>query len=151
MEAIKIITILLAVSLLVWNCNNQTSTKNNANHDTHEYHHSESDILRLNTGEKWLVNEEMKPFIIEAEEILVEFMATESNDYITLAAQLKEKNSGLINSCTMKGESHDELHKWLHPHIDLIQELGQEGNFDKAKALVQELNNSFKTYHQYFQ
>lgn len=167
MKAIKISTILIAASLLVLGCNDQTAThKENSHasqenhhsetqkensHTSHEIHHSETAKIRLNNGEKWMVNEEMKPFVIESEEILVQFMESESRDYQQLAAQLEAKNSGLIKSCTMKGESHDELHKWLHPHIDLIKELKQEEKLDKAKSLVQELNKSFKTYHQYFQ
>lgn len=151
MKAIKISTFLIAVSLLVLGCNDQTATHKKDSHASHENHHSETAKIRLNNGEKWMVNEEMKPFIIESEEILVQFIESESRDYQQLAAQLEVKNSGLIKSCTMKGESHDELHKWLHPHIDLIKELKQEEKFDKAKSLVQELNNSFKTYHQFFE
>jgi hypothetical protein len=115
MKAIKIITIIFAASLLVLGCNNQTTTEKNESHSTHDNQHSESENIRLNNGEKWMVNEEMKPYIFEAEKILFDFVEAGSTDYHTLAAQLKEKNSGLIKSCTMKDESHDELHKWLHP------------------------------------
>jgi hypothetical protein len=148
MKALKRSTLLFAVSLFALSCNNQTTTKYN---DSHEIHHSDSKNIKLNNGERWMVNEEMKPFILEAEAILVEFIETGSTEYLRFAAQLKDKNSGLIKNCTMKGKSHDELHKWLHPHIDLIKELEQEQDIDKAKSLVNSLNSSFKTYHQYFQ
>ena len=114
MKSIKIITIIFAASLFMLGCNNQTITKNS---ESQEYNHSDSEQIKLNNGEKWLVNEEMKPFILEAETILIEFIESGSSNYTTLAAKLKEKNTGLIKSCTMKGEGHEELHKWLHPHI----------------------------------
>lgn len=107
--------------------------------------------IQLNNGEKWIVNEEMKPFILEAETNLNDYLKSNSRYYKTLAEQLKEKNSGLIKSCTMKGESHDELHKWLLPHIELIKKLEKSTNNDEAIKVIEQLNTSFKTYHQYFQ
>jgi hypothetical protein len=148
MKSIKISIIIFAASLFMLGCNNQTITKNS---ESQGHHYSDSDQIKLNNGEKWIVNEEMKPFILEAETILIEFIESGSTDYPTLAAQLKEKNSGLIKSCTMTGEGHDELHKWLYPHIELIKELEQEKNLDKANSSIQKLSKSFNTYHQYFQ
>lgn len=148
MKALKLNIFLSIIALFAFGCTNQTSTEN---YESQEQSHSDSDIINLNNGEKWMVNEEMKPFILEAESILIEYIETGSVDYQTLATQLKDKNSGLIKSCTMTGESHDELHKWLHPHMDLIKDLGQESDLDKAQSIVDDLQTSFNAYHQYFQ
>lgn len=143
--------ILFAFTLAIYGCNSQVKTERNESHSAHESDYSESENMQLNQGKKWLVNEEMKPFILESETILNDYIKSNSSDFRTLAEQLKEKNSGLIKSCTMKGESHDELHKWLHPHMDLIKSLANEENAESAASVVKKLTESFETYHKYFQ
>ena len=51
----------------------------------------------------------------------------------------------------MKGESHEELHKWLHPHMQLIEELAQAKDSDEADPIIRDLEDSFNTYDSYFQ
>jgi hypothetical protein len=151
----KVIVTFSVFSLLLFGCGNSTNEKSNNQADVvehNEHHHDdESNPLQLNSGEKWVVNEEMKPFILKAEGILNQYLESESQDYQTLAAQLKEENSGLIKSCTMKGESHDELHKWLYPHIELIESLSKAESTEQANKLITDLQASFSTYNQYFQ
>jgi uncharacterized protein YlzI (FlbEa/FlbD family) len=145
----------VAVGFLFVSCGNTSNEKSNeqtetATHEEHQ-HENETQTIQLNNGEKWIVNEEMKPFVLEAENILSEYLKSNSSDYKTLAEHLKEKNSGLIKSCTMKGKSHNELHKWLLPHIELIEKLEKCANNDEANIVVAQLNASFKNYNQYFQ
>lgn len=104
--------------------------------------------LELNNGEKWIVNEEMKPFVLEAKQKVSQY---DNGDYTLLAEQIKEQNQGLIKSCTMTGESHDELHKWLEPHLKLTQELADAKNEKQAKEIVAQIEKSFETYNAYFQ
>lgn len=119
---------------------------------TEEHHdHSASTALELNDGNRWEINSEMQPFLLKGEEILKEYIATNNSDYKTLAAQLKEQNDKLISSCTMDGKSHDVLHEWLHPHLELVKELSKTENQDEANALVAQLKTSYATFHQYFQ
>lgn len=150
----KIILTLTIGSFLLYGCGNSTNEKSNNNRETATHQQNQQDdeqTIRLNNGEKWLVNEEMKPFILEAENILTEYINNNLSDYKTLAEQLKEKNSGLIKSCTMKGESHDELHKWLYPHIELIESLSKAESTEEASEIIANLQASFLTYNQYFQ
>ncbi|MEZ4986407.1 MAG: hypothetical protein R2795_15440 [Saprospiraceae bacterium] len=107
--------------------------------------------IQLNNGKKWAVNDEMKPHIEMGNSILLSYLEQDGSDYKKLAADLKTQNDQLIKSCTMKGESHDELHKWLHPHITLVSDLAEAENATTAKSLVAQLEQSFKTYHNYFQ
>jgi hypothetical protein len=109
-----------------------------------------SEGIKLNNGEKWAVNAEMKPHVAEGEKILNDFLSQNSADYNKLAADLTSQNDKLIESCTMKGESHDELHKWLHPHMELIGKLAKANDPEAAKAIVTQIDQSFKTYQQYF-
>ena len=104
--------------------------------------------IALNNGEKWEVNQEMSPNILAGENILNNYTG---DDYKSLADQLKTQNKKLINSCTMDGKSHDELHKWLHPHMQLIESLGDADNISGANTLISQLKESYKTYHTYFQ
>ncbi len=139
-------------SLLFLSCNNATKTTAPEKETTHtEHHHNESsDVIELNNGEKWVVNEEMKPFILKGAALVSTFIQENNTDYKTLAEQIKDQNSQLIRSCTMTGKSHDELHKWLHPHLDLVQELAESADEEQAKAQVSKLEASYQEYHKYF-
>jgi len=110
----------------------------------------QSDI-NLNDGEKWKVNSEMKPHIERGNEMLDDFISENGTDYLQLAENLKAQNSALVKSCTMKGESHDELHKWLHPHLELTDQLSDAKSLDKAKEIIPQLEASFDTYENYFE
>lgn len=151
----KYITSILLISSLLMSCGNASDNeskeqKETALHET-QSHDDNSETVSLNNGEKWVVNEEMKPHLHEAKDILNLYTASQSEDYKTLAAQLKEKNSGLIKSCTMEGESHDELHKWLHPHMELIESLSKAESTEEANEIIADLQASFSSYDQYFQ
>jgi hypothetical protein len=129
-----------------------SSCKNNANQDqTQEKTTNSPATIELNNGAKWIVNEEMKPFLTESESILNTYIANGSTDFKTLAKELADKNSGLIKSCTMDGKSHDELHKWLHPHMALIESLQDAESDVAANKIISELKSSFETYNQHFQ
>lgn len=130
---ITLLIILIAVAIT--SCNN---TSNDQNNDVN---------IELNNGQKWDVNAEMKPFILDAEKLLLQSDGTEFKE---LADQLNEKNSGLIKSCTMDGKSHEELHKWLYPHMQLIKDLQAGPNQEEADKIIAELQTSFETYHNYF-
>lgn len=128
----------------------QDSTVHNEHHEDAEHNEHENEALELNDGEKWEVNEEMRPHVSAEEEIVNNSVASDSIDYKELADQLVKENSYLINSCTMEGESHEELHKWLHPHMELLDELGKSESNDQAGEVISKLMKSFETFHKYF-
>jgi Skp family chaperone for outer membrane proteins len=107
--------------------------------------------INLNNGERWIVNSEMKPHIEKGSQLIDKFLSDDEKNYQKLAENLKEQNNALIKSCTMKGESHDELHKWLHPHIDLVKKLSDASSWHDAEPIISELNNSYEKYNNYFQ
>jgi hypothetical protein len=109
-----------------------------------------SPSLSLNNGQKWEVNAEMKPFIESSHEMLNTHISSNDVDYKALAKALKDQNTKLIKSCTMKGKSHEELHKWLHPHMGLIDDLKKAKNGEEANLSLAALESSFKEYQQYF-
>ena len=111
----------------------------------------EAEAISLNNGEKWPVNEEMKPHVTQGETTLNDYITSKDTDYKSLASKLKDTDNELISSCTMEGESHDELHKWLHPHLELVSELADANDQTEADAVIQKLTNSYQNYHTYFQ
>jgi hypothetical protein len=136
MKNYKVVSFIVLFALLGMSCGNSSDINDHS-----------SVAIEYNNGQKWTVNPEMTPYILEAEEILLKY---DGSDYKELATQLEGKNQGLINSCTMKGKSHEELHKWLHPHMQLITSLGEAENVEASEGLVEELKASFQTYHKYF-
>lgn len=107
--------------------------------------------LSLNQGEKWQVNAEMKPYVEQGDSLVGTYLLTGLTDYRQLASQLREYNSRLIASCTMKGAAHEELHKWLHPHLELVKALGKAANRQEADAYIQSIRSSYDIYRGYFQ
>ena len=107
--------------------------------------------LALNNGMKWEVNAEMMPPLEASTKLISEFAKNDKKDHQALAAKLKENNQLLISSCTMKGESHDELHKWLHPYLTLVEELENTDDSNEANQTFKKIEQSFQTFNQYFQ
>lgn len=137
--------------LLAYSCGNMLDNSSGATNTQAEAQNPEAtEKIELNNGEKWVVNEEMKPFIQKGEDLVQLYIQDEKTDYKSLAQQVKEQNSLLIKSCTMEGKSHDELHKWLHPHLELAEELEQAENEEESKQIVQKLKHSYQQYHSYF-
>ena len=149
----KKVLVLAISSFVLWSCNN-SSEKAKSNQETkqEEHQHDEtSEAIELNSGKKWIVNDEMKPFVAKGEGLVTTYLQSSHTNYNELAQQLKEQNNQLIKSCTMKGKSHDELHKWLHPHLELVEALGKSTNENEAKGIVLKLQKSNEAYHQYFE
>lgn len=143
--------------LLAWGCNSSSNPQGNAQDEVsivnlEEAHdHENSNALELNNGERWVVNEEMKPFVVNGRELTNRYLEEEDVDYSRLAVQLKEQNDLIVRNCTMTGKSHDELHKWLHPHMELVKKLSEAENKDLARAELENIEKSYKDYEKYFQ
>lgn len=138
--------------MFLWSCNNSNETAHRETENKIEHEQTEnSETIELNNGERWLVNKEMKPFILKGEEMVNTYIKEGNSDYKSLAEQVKDQNSQLIKSCTMDGKSHDELHKWLHPHLDIVKALENEVDATKANEIILKLQHSYQQYHNYFQ
>lgn len=135
--------------------NNMAATEQNVSeeHATEDHEksddHDEHAKLELNNGEKWPVNNEMKPYVAEMETQLKAYQP-ESGDYKMLATNLSTSNENLVKSCTMTGVPHDNLHAWLAPHMKEIEKLKNAEDREHANKIVGELKESMETYHEYF-
>ena len=145
--------LLFIVGSIILGCNNvpekTTANRDTTNHEKHE-HGEHRETIELNNGAKWVVNDEMKPFVAKGELLVNTYVNGKLTDHQTLAKEIKAENEQLIKSCTMKGKDHDELHKWLAPHLALVKELEDETDAAKAAETVTALQKSYETYHQYF-
>ena len=129
----------------------QTASEESATHEDDEKSddHKEGVKLELNNGAKWVVNNEMKPFVTETETLLNAYNS-ETGDYKMLATNLNATNEKLVKSCTMTGVPHDNLHVWLAPHMKEIEKLQKAENREDANKIVGELKESMDKYHMYF-
>ena len=142
----KILIILVSATLLL-GC---TQREKSASAEISGPETSQADAPALDHGQKWAVNSEMKPYVENGRQLVNEYPTDGSGDHAALAAKLMEQNELLIKSCTMKGESHDQLHKWLHPHLELTKEL-ETASATEAGEIVQSLRESYALYGQYFE
>jgi hypothetical protein len=115
-----------------------------------EQRHNHS--LELNNGQKWKVVPEMMG-IIHDMEVNLETHSTnaDSLDYDGLGLKLQQGIDSLTQNCTMKGEAHDELHKWLVPYMELVEEFNAAEDELELNDLYQKLKESFIRFNTYFQ
>lgn len=148
----KVIVLALSSFILI-SCNSKvekSAADQGAEIQVTDQHAQNAESIELNDGAKWIVNEEMKPFVLKGATLVNVYLQNNQTDNKVLASELKDQNDQLIKSCTMKGKSHDELHKWLAPHLALVKELEGETDALKANEIVLKLKNSYEQYHQYF-
>lgn len=146
MNKLKITTIVLSVFIL-FSCNNKPKTETNKQVSTKEHQHSDDEAIQLNEGKKWKVDENMMLHIREMEKTVGSFDKNKPEKYPVLADNLKKNLDLLTSNCTMKGQAHDELHKWLLPFIDLANAFSK----DKSAEQFAEIQNSFITFNTYFE
>lgn len=115
------------------------------------HHHDESEAIELNNGQKWKVDSNMVRHIRNMENDVIFFTKLEQKDYKTLSVKLQTNIDLLTSNCTMKGQAHDELHKWLLPYIDLVQELSVAKDESEAAKQFEKIQTSYQTFNQYFQ
>lgn len=129
----------LILSLFVFGCSQNTSSS------------SEQAGLTLNNGAKWKVNPDMMVHVRTAEKAIESFETTGDKDFQGLSETLDENINKLTSSCTMQGQAHDELHKWLLPYIALVDDLSDQETEQEGQKSFQKIQGSFQEFNQYFQ
>lgn len=150
----KVISICVVISLLSVRCTSSSKESVKEEPNTHqqvEAHHHSSDEIELNNGEKWVVVPEMMECLKVMENEINTFSDGESNDYKQLSDNLLLNIDKLTSNCTMEGKAHDELHKWLLPYIELVNETVEKEQLEEQEEMLLQLKSSFKIFNQYFQ
>jgi predicted small lipoprotein YifL len=152
--------LLVALSFLfaVTSCNNDKSVDAGHNHEQHEQdahaghdHGDVDDELVLNDGKKWEMNPEMLTIVRSMEKDVTTFTSEKLAEMQALGGKLDGQVNELTSSCTMDGQAHDELHKWLLPFIHDIKHLKESVTDDEAKESIRDLKASFAEFNQYFE
>lgn len=104
-----------------------------------------------NEREKWKVNQEMYEYPQNCKQMVNKYLKEEDTDYLRLANQLDGQTKKLIATCTMTGESHDALHLWLEPNMEMIAELQAASTDKEAQPVVLKLNESYREFDKYFE
>ena len=117
------VSIVFICSLFLLSCGNNQEKNTEVKTDKLEHHNEEetTEALGLTEGQKWTVDQNTAMHIKSMEINLENFKGTTVAEYQTLATSLKQNTDDLIKNCTMTGKAHDELHKWLLPHISLVK------------------------------
>ena len=113
--------------------------------------HIDSNAIALNNGEKWKVDDKMLVHIRNMENDINSFENASNSDYKELAKKLQSNLDLLTSNCTMQGQAHDELHKWLLPYIDLVNVFSETTNKQELQAQLKKIQASYLTFNQYFQ
>jgi hypothetical protein len=90
----KKIIVLAISSFLFWSCNiNAEKSTAHQESETQAVHQNDEYAapMELNNGEKWLVNEEMKPFGLKGSELVNAYIRNNQSDYKALASSSKTK------------------------------------------------------------
>ena len=138
---------MVLATLFLFSCNTKTEQEPTADQPTVEtevHEHVTDEPLQLNEGQKWKVDDNMMVHIAQMEQDIASL--DQPKDFEQLSENLN-KNLGLLTSnCTMKGQAHDELHKWLLPYIDLVEAFATDKSVDNYTAI----QNSFSTFNTFF-
>lgn len=105
----------------------------------------------MNDGKKWVVEPKMLVYIRTIETDLLNFKGTTMDEYNQLAGAIDNELGLLTSNCTMSGQAHDELHKWLLPFIDSSDAFFDEEELSQKKEKLSALKLSFETFNTYFE
>lgn len=148
----------MALSLVLFSCGEATTEEQEVTQKTvvaeEEHHHDENEAIVLDNGNKWVVVPEMMAFIKNIEKGVMDFSKQENStfdDHKKLAKLIDENLTSLTSNCTMTGQAHDELHKWLLPFLDLATEYSESTNENEAKETFHKITTSFNEFNTYFE
>lgn len=142
--------LIMGVSLFLFSCGNDVKTEETDVKEPQEEHVHDSESIELDKGEKWVVVDEMMGYIKTMENHVNQFESLEEQDYYLLAKKLEDNLNLLTSNCTMTGQAHDELHKWLLPYIDMVGELANAETKEDEVVAYKAIQASFKTFNTYF-
>jgi hypothetical protein len=154
----KAIFIILLIVTVVSSCKNTEKQKETKNLKEAKQEHVEgvlntqwtNDIV-LNNGGKWEANIETTKGVEEMQELLKSQTTISLEDYHQLANKLNNTKNIVIKECTMKGESHDNLHIWLLPLMEKIKALSKTKTVEEASKSKHHITENINAYFDYFE
>lgn len=157
---VPILTILgIFSSFFFFGCNNTTKETENKDKDSKEipkevsseeegHHHDADEAIVLDNGNKWKVVEPMLVYIRTMEEAINKF---DGAHYEELAKTIDVNIRELTSKCTMEGQAHDELHKWLVPFIGLSEEFDAATELADQEKIYKDFKTALQEFNTYFE
>lgn len=145
--------LIVTTTILLISCGSKAENKeeHSKTEKVEEHDHESENILSLNNGSLWSANAETTTGISNMIKLMNSFSDKESIDaYATLKNNLEAEFNLILKKCTMKGESHNQLHNFLVPMQEIFEGIGSSDleicktNFDKLNKHLTEYTNYFK-------
>lgn len=111
-------------------------------------------LLTLNNGAKWKSDLNTDKNVKVLKTTAEDFKNKENpgvDDYHTVANNLGEGLTTMINECKMKGADHDALHHWLEPLLKENKDLKATADAASGSALFNSINTRLNAYQDYFE
>ncbi len=109
----------------------------------HQKHSEKLPEVTLDDGKRWIANPETTDGIRAMVHSIEQFQEDQQTDYSVLKESLQGFYSTILKKCTMKGEAHNQLHHYLVPLNQEIDNLSGE-NIESVYVYL-------KTYDDYFE
>ena len=145
----QILTLLIG-TLFIISCKKEAQKSEANTTETQEVSLLDTLTLKLNSGEKWNVNNETHVGITKMDSLIKVFKSNKTCDYLALGESLSKQTSFVIKNCSMKGESHDQLHVVLVPMLDEISILRESENKKDLEQAFQKLESLIANYFKHF-
>lgn len=145
-----------ALLLSTFSCSSKSESKKDLSQSDKELeseihsHDLDSEKIVLNKGEKWEVEVKMMKIIRGIESDAVNFKGKSLSEYTILADSLDSKLNNLTSNCTMTGQAHDELHKWLVPFMEKVDSFASIKSVESGKQFVKTIIQDFKLFNTFF-
>jgi hypothetical protein len=115
-----------------------------------EPHSKEIAVLSLNKGEKWVANKETHDGMSIIKTILEKNQPATVEEFQEIGNEFSLQTKFIISNCSMKGESHDQLHLVLLPVLDNIKALKTSTTIEAGKTALTELDKNILDYFTFF-
>jgi len=157
----KISIILITISLVLVGCKQQPKEDNVSKINeveaskpyakTSQKSNDWMQEIKLNGRAKWKANPETNIGVAKMQSIFTSNSPKELKDFHLIAEELNMHKNYVIQECTMKGASHDNLHIWLLPLIEEIEALKKAGTVAEAHEIYTNIELSVNAYSLYFE
>lgn len=111
-------------------------------------HDNQHDPVQLNDGKRWIANAETTQGIASMMERVKVFQSEKEASIADLHKNLQSDFSEIFAKCTMEGAAHDQLHNYLLPLRDLLNELT---DCDDCAHITQHIKKHLEDYSKYFE
>ncbi len=150
MNLVPITTCIALLVLCILSCDHHEGHHDHSDHgdshshssqqhaSSHDTHASSTENLRLNGDDKWQMDGHTRKMFAEMTARFqdINHSSLSQSQLKILGADLEKDLEKLIAGCTMEGEAHEELHKYLTAYMPTVQQLAMEGAPEQADDIV---------------